>query len=165
MLTVQCAKAANVLPQVVADCAKSPGSVPVNVNGAPENVNVVVRLFFTLITFVALVCPTVIQPKDSAAGVIATCTTPVPERAICCGLLLAASVITRVADLAPSAPGVNVTLTVHDLFAASVLVQVVAVFVKSPALVPVIAIELMLTVPPALLVRVNFLTTLVVPIA
>ena len=164
MLTVQCPRPTNVLPQVVADWPKSPGSLPLNVNGVPENVNVVFKLFFTLMTLAELVFPTTIVPKDKADGVTVTCTTPVPESAICCGLLLAESVITRVADLAPSPPGVNVTLTVHNLLAASVLPQVTALFVKSPGLVPIIAIEPMLTVPPALLVRVTFLTTLVVPI-
>jgi hypothetical protein len=53
----------------------------------------------------------------------------------------------------------------HDWFTASVLVQVVVVFTKSLALVPVIAMEAMLIVPPVWLVRVTFLAKLVVPIA
>jgi hypothetical protein len=73
--------------------------------------------------------------------------------------------MSRVADLGPSAPGVKVTLTMHDWFTASVLLQVVVVFRKSLALVPVIAMEAMLIVPPVWLVRVTFLAKLVVPIA
>jgi hypothetical protein len=149
---------------VVADSLKSPGSVPVNVNGVPEKVSIVFRLFFTLIIFAALVWLTLVLMKVRLDGVRATCGTPFPESGSCCGLLLASSVITKAADLAPSAPGEKVTLTVHDLFTNRVPPQVV-VLEKSPGLVPVIAIEEMVTVPPARLVKVTFLAALVVPVA
>ena len=152
-------------PQVVVDWLKSLGSAPANVNGFPENVSVVFRLFLIRITLVTPVLPTVVAANDVAAGVTDTCAIPVPNRPICCGLLPPLSVIARVADLGPNPPGVNVTLTVHDLFIASVLPQVVVVSAKSAALVPVIAMGPMLTVPPALLVSVTVRATLVVPIA
>jgi hypothetical protein len=137
----------------------------VNVNGVPAKVSVVLKLFLTLISLVAPVLPTKVAAKVTAAGATDTCGTPVPERVTCCGLFPASSVMSRVADLGPSAPGVKVTLTMHDWFTASVLLQVVVVFRKSLALVPVIAMEAMLIVPPVWLVRVTFLAKLVVPIA
>jgi hypothetical protein len=47
MLRVQREKGANVLLQVVASWVKSLGSLPVNLNGVPENVTVVFKLFLT----------------------------------------------------------------------------------------------------------------------
>jgi hypothetical protein len=101
--------------------------------------------------------------KDIAVGVTATCTIPVPVSAICCGLLPASSVIIKLADLAPSAPGVKVTLTVQKLFTGTVLPQVVVISAKSLVLLPAIPIEAMLIVPALLLVKVTALTRLVVP--
>src|SRR4029077_15412497 len=105
---------------------------------------------------------TVVPMKVRLDGGSVTCATPFAERGTCCGLLLASSVITRAADLTPSAPREKVRLTVHDWFTSRVPLQVV-VLEKSPALVPVIMIEEMVTVPPARLVKVTFLAVLVVP--
>jgi hypothetical protein len=56
-LTVQLAPVARLVPQVVADCRKSPAFVPVNVKLRP--VSVLARLFLTVTVFAALVVPTV----------------------------------------------------------------------------------------------------------
>jgi len=65
------------------------------------------------------------------------------------------------ADLAPNAAGVKVTLIVQDFCNASVLPQVVADWVKSSGSVPLIAMEDIVTTAPVLLVRVTFLAVLV----
>ena len=70
---------------------------------------------------------------------------------------------TRLPDLGPTAPPVKVTLIVQDLVAARVGPQVVEDFAKPPALAPPKVMEAMLTVPPALFVRVTFLAIEVIP--
>jgi hypothetical protein len=52
--------------------------------------------------------------------------TPVPVRAINCGLVLSASVSFSVADSAAATEGVNVTLTVQEAPAAMLAPQVLA---------------------------------------
>jgi hypothetical protein len=71
---------------------------------------------------------------------------PVPERARLCGLFAALSVKVSVAARAPAACGVKRTLTVHVEFTASVVPQVFEEIWKSVAFVPVIVIELMVSV-------------------
>jgi hypothetical protein len=56
ILTVQLLPAASVVPQVVADWAKSPAFAPVNV--LPDILRVVGRLFLIVTIFAALLVPT-----------------------------------------------------------------------------------------------------------
>jgi hypothetical protein len=66
-----------------------------------------------------------------------------PERDTACGLFDAESVNIRLADRAPFAEGVNVTLTVQLAPTARLVPQVLAEMVKSPALDPEIAMLVM----------------------
>ena len=81
----------------------------------------------------ALVVPTFWFPKLTLVGLRLTLgagVTPVPLSAALCGLFVALSVKVRLALRLPLALGVNVTLIVHEAFAARVLGllgQVVAV--------------------------------------
>jgi hypothetical protein len=95
------------------------------------------------------------------AGVNVAGIEPVPVSAALCSLLLASSLALRVPVIFPSAVGVNVTLTVQWLWAAKVVVHVVADTPKSPA----VAIVMLFNGTPWLLVRVNNLGALVVPTA
>ena len=70
--------------------------------------------------------------------------TPVPDRAAVWGLPVALSVTVTAAVRAPVAVGLNVTLMVQLALAARLEPQVV-VRAKSPLLVPVMAILLMVT--------------------
>ena len=92
------------------------------------------------------------------------CSTPVPVKLTVCGLLLALSEITSALDLAPVADGVKVTLTVQEVFDASVAPQVVPDWTKSAEFVPLIAVEDIVTTAPVLLMRVTILAALVLPI-
>ncbi len=112
ILTAQLAPAASVVPQVIADWAKSPAFAPVNV--MPEIVRVVLRLFLTVIFFAVLVVPTVWAAKVKLDGVTDTGGVPVPVKLTDCGLLLALSVIVSAAVFAPGVTGANVTLILQD---------------------------------------------------
>src|SRR6266566_2903572 len=89
--------------------------------------------------------------------------TPVPLRATDCGLPDALSVIVTLALRLPVAVGVKVTLMVQEAPAASVLELLghVLVWAKSPALVPVRAMLLMVRDPVPLLVSVTVCAALV----
>ena len=65
--------------------------------------------------------PKLIVPPESVTGC-----TPVPVRFTDCGLFVALSVNASVAVLAPSVIGANLTLTVHEVWPASVARHVVA---------------------------------------
>lgn len=99
---------------------------------------------------------------------MATGAVPVPVSATVCGLFVALSVKVSVALRAPAVVGVNVTVTVHVPFTPSVAGEIgqgslgVA---KSPGLVPVIRILVMVSddVPP--FVRVTLCAVLVDPTA
>src|SRR5450759_5056793 len=81
-------------------------------------------------------CPVV--PSDiSALKWVGMGATPVPVRETACGLFVAKTQIESVAVIAPVAAGVNVTLMVHEVWAASDVPQVVAEMANSLALVPV----------------------------
>src|SRR5450755_995939 len=69
-LTLQVFRAASVLPQVVDDSAKSPGSAPVNVKGSI--VSVTSRLFMIVTALAGLVVPTACGANFSLAGVTMT---------------------------------------------------------------------------------------------
>ena len=77
---------------------------------------------------------------------------------------VALSVTTKVPVRVPAADGVKVTLVVQLAPAARVAPQVVAPFVKLVALVPPIAMLVMFSVAPPVLVRVTVCAALVVPI-
>jgi hypothetical protein len=88
---------------------------------------------------------------------------PIPERPTDCGLVLASSATFKEAERAPTAVGVNTTLTEQLAFGASVDPQVVADCEKSPALRPVIATPEMLSVMERLFSIVTVFATLEVP--
>jgi hypothetical protein len=75
---------------------------------------------------------------------LAVFVTPVPERAAVWGLPAALSVTVTAAVRDPVVVGLNVTLTVHCAPAARLEPQLL-VWAKSPLLVPVIAMLLILT--------------------
>lgn len=114
ILTVQLAPAAKVVPQVVADWAKSPALAPVTV--MLEIVNVVLRLFLTVTFFGGLVVPTFCAAKVNFDGVTDTGRTPAPVKLTDCGLLFALSVIVNEAVFAPVVRGANVTLILQDVW-------------------------------------------------
>ena len=89
---------------------------------------------------------------------------PVPVRLIVCGLPAALSVIAREAVREPVAEGVKVTLIVQ-LAPAATLVPQVFVCAKSPLLVPVTAMLVMLSAAVPLFVSVTVCAALVVPTA
>jgi hypothetical protein len=78
----------------------------------------------------------------------------VPERLAVCGLLVALSVTVNVPLRAPAAVGVKVTLIVQFAPAATLAPQLL-VWAKSPLLVPVKVMLVMLSAVPCELVRVT----------
>ena len=112
----------------------------------------------------ALVVPTDRLPKlrlvaeRLATGAAAV---PVPERLTACGLPLALSVMLTEALRVPEAEGVKVTLIVQLAPVVSELPHVL-VCAKSPALVPVTAMVVMLKVALPVLLRVTVRAALVV---
>lgn len=94
--------------------------------------------------------------ESTAVGV------PTPSSATLCGLPDPLSVTTSDAVRAPNPVGVKVTLIVQLAEALTVVPQVV-VRAKSPALVPVIRIEEIVSAPVPLLVSVTTFNGLVVP--
>ena len=92
------------------------------------------------------------------AGVNVAGRTPVPVSVTVCGLLGALSVNVSAPVRAPNTVGVKVTFTVHLAAAARVVPQVLDKIAK----LPLMAILLMLSGPPPLLVRVTVLAVLVV---
>jgi hypothetical protein len=85
----------------------------------------------------------------------------VPVRPAVCGLLLALSLTVNSPVLVPFACGVKVTLIVHLLRAARLVVQVVADTAKSP----VVEIAMLVRAIAWLLLSVNVFAALVVPTA
>jgi hypothetical protein len=79
---------------------------------------------------------------------------PVPVKLTVCGLFVALSEMVKVAVRLPLAVGVNVTLTVHEPFAATELPHVL-VWAKSPELAPVTAMPVMVKLAFPELVRVT----------
>jgi hypothetical protein len=104
-------------------------------------------------------------PKESEVGEKVTAgAVPVPVRATVCGLPVALSVTESVALRAPEACGEKVTLTVQPTPAAKLVPQLF-VWEKSVLLVPVTAIDVMVSVAVPLLVRVTSWAVLLVPTA
>jgi hypothetical protein len=81
-------------------------------------------------------------------------TAPVPLKLTVCGLLLALSVMVRVALRAPAAAGVKLTV-IGQVPPAATLAPQVFVWPKSPMFVPVIAMLEMASVAVPVLVRVT----------
>jgi len=112
---------------------------------------------------VALVVPIAWLPKFRLVGEKLTVNvTPVPVRPMVCGLPAALSVIVTLAVRLPFAVGVKVTLMVQLAPAARELPHVF-VWTKSPLLVPVIAILVMLTAVLPVLAIVTAWAVVVVP--
>ena len=88
--------------------------------------------------------------------------TPLPLNAAACGLPLALSVTATPALRVPVAVGLNVTLIVQLVPAARLAPQV-CVWVKSPLLVPVMAMPLMLSAAAPALERVIDCAALLAP--
>jgi len=160
---VQVAPAASELPQVVTS-AKSPELVPAI--ASPEMPKEVLLLLLTVIVWSALEVATGWLPKERLAGErpIPAGAAPVPERATLWGLPLALSLTLTDAVRVPLAVGVKVTLIVHVFPAATELPQVL-IWAKSPALVPVIVILVMLKGALPVLPRLTVWAALVVPTA
>lgn len=96
----------------------------------------------------ALVLPSASLPKFAVAGVSVTvppAAAPVPDKLAVCGLFDALSVTVRVPVAAPVAVGLNVTLMLQELFAASEVPQVL-VSAKTP-LTAMLPIAMALEVP------------------
>jgi hypothetical protein len=89
---------------------------------------------------------------------------PIPLSITFCGLPAALSLMLTAAVRVPLAVGLNVTLTLQLAPAANELPQV-WVCAKFPALVPVIAMLLMVKLVVPVFLRVTVLAALVVPIA
>ena len=105
------------------------------------------------------------MPKPRLVGErLTTAAAPVPERLTVCGLPLALSVMLTEAVRLPLAEGLNVTLIVQLLPAATELPHVL-VWAKSLALTPVSARLVMFSVVPPLFVSVTAWALLVVPSA
>lgn len=108
-------------------------------------------------------------PKDRLLGDAVTeeLEVPVPDRGTCCGLLLAVSVKFKVAVRVPLAVGLKKTFTVQLAPAASEEPQGVEVddLRKSPALVPVMPMLLIVIALLPVLVRVTTFAPLVFPTA
>jgi hypothetical protein len=101
--------------------------------------------------------------KDRPLGVrLTTGAVPVPVRLTVCGLPAALSEMLTAAVRVPAAVGVNVTLIVQLPLAATELPQVF-VSAKSPALVPVMLMLVMLKLALPVLLRVTFCAALVTP--
>lgn len=105
-----------------------------------------------------LVVPTVWLPKLSVAGDRLAATTPLPLVLTVCGLLLALSVIVTAPVADPNVVGLNVTEIVHFLPANTVLPQVLV-----SANGPVTAMLVIVSGAVPVLVRITFLTALLVP--
>ena len=88
---------------------------------------------------------------------------PVPVRATLFGLDAASVVNVRLAVLAPVDTGENATLSPQDADTAKVDPQVLPFVENSPALAPVRAIEVILSVAVPVLVKVTAVFPLVVP--
>ncbi|HEY1580288.1 MAG TPA: hypothetical protein VGF82_24755 [Terracidiphilus sp.] len=109
-------------------------------------VNVVVPLFVNVATFCPPIPPTTTETQFRFAGLAEALPdvelVPVPVRATACGLPVAESVKLSVAVRDPAAVGLNTTEAEQLPDAARLVVQVLLAMLKSAALVPEIATEL-----------------------
>jgi hypothetical protein len=152
-VTVHLLPAVRLVPQVLV-CEKSPEFVPVIAMLVMVMVAVPVLLRVTavpLVVWPGMTTPKLIDVGDrEAKGAGAA---PVPVKAAVCGLPAALSVIDTEAVRVPAAVGLNVTLMEHLAPAVTEAPQVF-VSAKSPLLVPVIAMALMVKVVLPELVKV-----------
>jgi hypothetical protein len=88
---------------------------------------------------------------------------PVPLNVMACGEVAALSVICTLPVRLPIAVGLNATLSVQLTPAATVVPQVFAVTIKSPALVPPVATEVMVNGPVPVFFKVTVWLAQVVP--
>src|SRR5208283_3468203 len=163
-LIVQVPFAATELPHVLVS-PKSPGLAPVNKMLVMDRA--AFPVLFRVTTWAGvLVVPTVWLLKSKLVAVRLTVgPRPVPVRLTDCWLpatLLLLSVMVREATRLPEAAGVNVTLIVQLLFAVSELPHVV-VSEKSPGLVPVNPMLLMVRATFPVLLSVTVWAALGVP--
>jgi hypothetical protein len=157
-LMLQLAPVANELPQVWV-CAKSPALVPVI--AIPLIVKLVVPTLLSVTVSAGLDVPRATVPKLRLVGE-SFAVVPIPIRLTFCGLPAALSVTLRAAVRVPLAVGLNVILMLQLAPVANELPQV-WVCAKSPALVPVIAIPLIVKVVVPILVSVTGFAGLDVP--
>ena len=118
--------AARLVVHVVVDTAKSP---------VVEMAMLVRSTLWWLVklnVFAVLVEPTAHVPKEALSGTSVAGSTPVPASADVCGLLPALSLTLSCPFLVPNTVGVKVALIVHLLWAARLVVHVVADTAKSP---------------------------------
>jgi len=155
--TVQLEPAATLVPQVLLAMPKGP------LAAMADNVSDPLWLLVSVTDFAELVEPTAVVLKlkdvdDSVTGAL-----PVPLRFTVCGLLTALSVKVSVPPAAPSADGVNVTLTVQLAPAAMPVPQVLPEMANGPPA----GTEMLVNVSAVLirLVTVTDFEALVLPIA
>ena len=129
----------------------------------PVIVNVVVPTFVNVTVLAALVTPTGTEPKFKLVGE-SFAVVPIPLSDTCCGLPEALSVTLSTALRVPLAVGLKLTLIVQLALAASELPQV-CVWEKSVALVPVIAIPVIVSEVVPTFVSVTVFGPLVTPMA
>src|SRR5208337_824249 len=146
-------------PQVVAEMANALALVPVMVS--PESVMAVLSLFVSVTVFAALVLLRPCLPKARVVTEVVACATPVPVRETVCGLFVALSATESIAVMAPVTAGVNVTLMVHETWAAREAPKVVAEMANALALVPVMVSPETVMAVLSLFVSVTFFAALV----
>ena len=162
---VQLAAASRLVPHVLLEIEKSAAFVP-----EMEMLVIVIEVvppFLSVAVCAAAVEPTLIEPKVNDVGLTETApgTTPVPDSATDCGLLLAESVKRSEAVRAPAALGLNTTLAVQLPEAARLVPHVLLEIVKSAAFVPEIATLLIVIDVVSLLVKVTDCAALLEPTA
>jgi hypothetical protein len=161
--TVQLTDAARLVAHVLLEIEKSAALVP-----EMDTLVMVIEdvpPFLREAVWATAVEPTLIEPKVSDVGLTVTVpgTTPVPDSATDCGLLLAESVKRSVAVRVPAALGLNTTLAVQLPEAARLVPHVLLEIVKSAAFVPEIATLLIVIDVVSLLLKVTDCPTLLEP--
>jgi hypothetical protein len=138
-LAEQLAAAARLAPHVLVDMAKSPAFVPPMVMPLMVIDDLVPLL--SVADCAALVEPTAVFGKPALVGDTVTlpedAVAPVPDNATVCGLFVAESAIVNVAAREPVVVGLNAIETEQLVDAARLLPQVLLEIEKSPELVPV----------------------------
>lgn len=126
--------------------------------------NVVVPTLVRVTVLAGLVTPVATEPKFRVVGA-SLAVVPVPLSGTSCGLPVALSVMLTSALRAPEAVGLKSTLTVQVAPVPNEVPQVVAVLAKSPLLVPVIAMVVMVNEALPVFFKVTVLTGVVIPMA
>jgi hypothetical protein len=136
MLTLQLAAPAKLVPQVLAEIAKSAALAPAT--ATLPMLTAAVPPFVKVTDCAELAVPTVVAVNESIDGVTLMFTAAMtdPERATVCGLFPAESAKERVAVRGPVAEGVNVMLTVQLAEPATLVPQVLAEIAKSAGSAP-----------------------------